>query len=155
MVRSPSRWPFQYLFLWSWGVLALRSSPRCASLRTPNPDHKGTNTIGREVREEIGWENGRRMNGNNSWMKGRSWSCSTVHSSVLFHPIGGAVAWAVVGVCGHERLKGKKNCWREGWSRPPLQAFVLFTHAWWLTRTSPRQQIIYFPFNQKKFPGHA
>lgn len=63
--------------------------------RTPNPDHKGTNTIGREVREEIGWENGRRMNGNNSWMKGRSWSCSTVHSSVLFHPIGGAVAWAV------------------------------------------------------------
>ena len=22
--------------------------------RTPNPDHKGTNTIGREVREEIG-----------------------------------------------------------------------------------------------------
>ena len=123
--------------------------------RTPNPDHKGTNTIGREVREEIGWENGRRMNGNNSWMKGRSWSCSTVHSSVLFHPIGGAVAWAVVGVCGHERLKGKKNCWREGWSRPPLQAFVLFTHAWWLTRTSPRQQIIYFPFNQKKFPGHA
>ena len=25
-------------------------SPR----RTPNPDHKGTNTIGREVREEIG-----------------------------------------------------------------------------------------------------
>ena len=23
--------------------------------RTPNPDHKGTNTIGREVREEIGW----------------------------------------------------------------------------------------------------
>ena len=25
------------------------------SSRTPNPDHKGTNTIGREVREEIGW----------------------------------------------------------------------------------------------------
>ena len=24
------------------------------SSRTPNPDHKGTNTIGREVREEIG-----------------------------------------------------------------------------------------------------
>ena len=42
-------YPFQDLFLWSGCVRSSSFVPR-----TPNPDHKGTNTIGREVREEIG-----------------------------------------------------------------------------------------------------
>ena len=73
--------PFQDLFLWSGCVRHERKGPR-----TPNPDHKGTNTIGREVREEIGWSEALRVQRGNSFHDTKEWSTVALQLLTRFAP---------------------------------------------------------------------